>query len=60
MVNSSVLRFSLNDGRIRADSRDSGSDALRFMAMGLSRIGLCVSEGSSRRARGRLAIGNRG
>lgn len=58
-MNSSILTFSLKDGCIREDSRD-GSDALLLMAKGLSRRGLCVSEARSRRARGRLAIENRG
>ncbi len=59
-MKSSVLRFSLKKGCIRKDVREGGSDALLFMAIGLSRRGPCVSEGWSRRARGRLAIENRG
>lgn len=44
MAKFSVLRFSLKNGWIR-DSRNGGPDALLFMAMGLSRRGICVSEG---------------
>lgn len=44
-VKSAVLRFSLKDGCIRKEIREGGSDALLFMAIGLSRRGLCVSEG---------------
>lgn len=43
----SSVRFSLKDGSIGEESRDGGSDALLFIAIGLSssRRALCLSEG---------------